>query len=152
MNKGGTALIIVLVMMSLLSVLMLHAWFISGFQFDIATQQIVWYKHFYATEAGLNIGVTTVRAHFDDFYKRAQNAPVAIDVSLNGVLGNQRVMLFVQKVERMDNRVLLLSARCLQQSHCVCCIRCLLNKIDVMVDNKREQYFVVSGFSFGTDI
>lgn len=152
MNKPGAALIIVLSMLSLLSVFVLHAWFISGFQFDIATQQIVWYKNFYATEAGLNMGLATVRANFDDFYKRVQQAPQVVDVSINRGADDQRVMLLVQKIGQTRAPVLLLSARCMQHDHCVCCVRCLLNKRDMTVDNKREQYCVVSGFSFGTGV
>lgn len=152
MNNRGAALVIVLSMLSLLSGFVLHAWFISSFEYDIATQQIVWYKNFYATKAGLHMGIATVRVRFDEFYKRAQMSPQFIDVSIKDSSAAGSVMLLVQKIGLHGKPMLLLFAQCMQQGHCACCLRCVLTKQVMTVDNKREQYFVASGFCFGTDI
>lgn len=155
----GAALLIVLSMVSLVSIFILHIWFLTSFSYDITANRMQWYKNFYTTDAVLTVGLGIVQNNFQLFMRQVyvQSDPYVLDLSLlvaceKGHEGFLHAMLTAQGLhDKKHADSVLLTAMLIDGKHCVSNMRCILKRIVVRTDKKDEVLFVVSHFSLGPD-
>lgn len=156
----GSALVIVLSLLGVVSVLVMHAWFITGMQYDIVLQRELWHKNFYATEMLLNVALAQVSSNFEMIAKQASlsKEPVFIDLSQmleknkNDSTGKQEVVSVQSCNDKAQEGALLVRALYLENKVCMCQLQCLLKKTAESEQNNKEIHFVASHFTLGAGV
>ena len=72
-NKTGSVLLIMIVVMSVLSLFCLTAWYSSCLFHDISLERLTYEQHFRAAQGNLNYGIQLCSKKFDEIYKLLNN-------------------------------------------------------------------------------
>jgi len=158
MNKihHGTALLMVLAMLTLMSMVVLHAWFVTSFRYDIECLRAQWLSNFYTTDALLHVGVTIASKRFDVLYKTTlkQSEIQSIDLSpLVKKQGRQAFILVYKLADKTKDNAILLKALLYEKKQCIYQLVCKLSKKVVGGDNDHKQMqFMVSHFTLSASI
>lgn len=156
-HSAGSALLVTLTVLGLVSSIVMHLWFVTSFDFDVAAQRVTWYKNFYATELALNIGLTQIKTNFSKMLQRAARQDVTVidltnSVPLQPYEPNVRVLLLVQLFNKGQQRAMLsVTTQRWKGQECLCTLRCLLEKRTPDETNK-QPYFMASHFTVGTSL
>lgn len=154
-HQPGVALLWVIALLSMMSVVVLHGWFLLSFQCDIGLTREQWYDHVYATEAALNVGQCMVRDNFDRLNRllREQKKPYVFDVSslVNTVesLSRQARIAVVPCADPGRADALIICATLYEGAVRVCDLQSLMTKMTVRQDGKQGSVYVVSHYTLG---
>lgn len=157
-ERDGSVLLIVMTMTTLMSVLVLHVWFIMGFACEVAMQEQEWYQHFYTTDMILNVGLSKLKQHFAEYMRASK--PIIINLSqLLSNASNQQnkydeqATIMVQSCNPAQPDALFVTARYYKNRVCVCSLRCVLKRtITKDIYKIKDQQFVVSHFTLGNRV
>lgn len=156
-HSAGSALLVTLTVLGLVSSIVMHLWFVTSFDFDVVAQRVTWYKNFYATELALNIGLTQIKTNFSKMLQRAARQDITVidltnSVPLQPYEPNVRVLLLVQLFNKGQQQAMLsVTAQRWKGQECLCTLRCLLEKRTPDEANK-QPYFMASHFTVGTSL
>jgi len=163
-KQGAYALIMVLVMTALAALFIISAWFIAGFQFDIVDQREQWHKHFYATEAGLKVGLAYVKDNFDGVHQLMSKQKKLPKVDLYQVLemcgcnknnakADLRLLFGVEKLTSSQYPdALLVRAELWQETVCCCTLKAIICKELMRTEKGQEKRFVVRHFTIDSTV
>ncbi len=151
--KRGSALLLVILITTFLSLLALGCWYKSSLLLDLVLQKEQYYKNFYLTESFLNYGLQLAKDRFDDFLGEdfLEKMPIILNFNLNDKIDRDLVNLSVEirisrvKVKEKFEDKLLVSAilKNSQTLKTLCKLSCKLVK--------DEEYFV-QNFTIGNFI
>jgi len=150
MNKSpGVALIMVLLVTSLLSVLSLQFWFLTGLQYDLIRQREEFYTHLYDTQGVLDSGLVEIQHNFMKIVSQLTSQKTSIRLDQGNRAKKNIVVSITQSKESGDEHALLVTAENKEKECVRCCLRCLVFKRQ---GSYGEQLFVVECFTLGSSI
>jgi hypothetical protein len=143
-------------MLMLVSMVIMHAWFVTGLRYDIVCQRAVWYGNFYTTDAVLQVGVKIASKRFDALYQAVSKRSLlqSIDVSpLVSKQGRQAFIIVQKPADKTNDNAILLKALLYEKKQCIQQLSCMLSKKVVGSDNDRKQMrYMVSHFTLGAPV
>lgn len=146
-------------MITLLQLVVLHAWFIAGLTSDLAEQRKIRCYNFYMTEALFDAGMRWIEHDFDALYRKAAATPTGCTIEVTRLLRqwfprakNRSIMLSVrQSGNKKDTTTLIYGATLREQGLPICSLRCMLTKIPP-TPRIKEPHLVVSHWTFSVDV
>jgi hypothetical protein len=160
-SNSGSALLIVMVMSLLLTMVMLHAWFVAGLYHDLACQRTVCHHNFSQTEAIFNADLVFIQHHFDALYKKTLSADNVLLYDMSKLLhywfpsrAQRSILLSLRCVREVKPQepALLCGIQLCERGIPICSLRCMLTKVSRTTAQIEENRFVVSHWTFGVDV
>ncbi|MFA6263460.1 MAG: hypothetical protein WCW33_01475 [Candidatus Babeliales bacterium] len=160
-SKQGSALLIVMVMSLLLTMLVLHAWFVAGLYHDLACQRAICHHNFSQAEAIFDADLVFIQHHFDALYKKTLGADNVLVYDMSKLLhywfpsAAQRSIVLSLRCARDAKRqdpALLCGIQLCERGILICSLRCMLTKVSCTTAQIEEKRFVVSHWTFGVDV
>jgi hypothetical protein len=160
-RNQGSALLIVMVMSLLMTMVVLHAWFVAGLYHDLACQRSMSQHNFYQTEAIFDADLIFIRHHFDALYKKILGADSVLFYDMSKLLQywfpskvQRSIVLSVRCARdvRHQDPALLCGIQLCEHGVPICSLRCMLTKVSRTTAQIEEKRFVVSHWTFGVDV
>ncbi len=161
--NSGSALILVLSIVTILMFLALGLWYKSSLFLDLVLQRENYYKSFYLTESFLNYGVDLAKDDFDNFSRAETQTPIIFNLNLEDQSDLPRKNLFAQIVinklkikDKFEDKLLvyalLKDVKSLKTVFKLACKLCRYQTIDVDKKNRKRTEFFVENFTIGNII
>ena len=139
-QNPASALILVLLITSTLTLLSFSCWYKSSLLLDIAIARETWYRNFYQTERALQHGCMVAKQNFDSYTKM----PTTIFVNTDDDL---RVHVSIQK---KTEDMLHIAAMLQKEDHVLCILQCNLLKRSENSEDKNR--YMVQHFTINTAV